>query len=100
MLNIKPYEDKIKKICIELQIKRLDIFGSAATEGFDPNSDIDVIVEFEENANLNHFDNYFALKERLKNVFHRSIDIIIDKPIKNPYLKNTIESTRRNIYAA
>ena len=83
-----------------MHLKRLDLFGSAATEEFGSNSDIDVIVEFEENGNYNHFDSYFTLKEQLQNIFHRPIDIIIDGAVKNPYLKASIAQTRKNIYAA
>jgi len=100
MFNIKSYEEKIKKLCVSLHLKRLDLFGSAATEEFGSNSDIDVIVEFEENGNYNHFDSYFTLKEQLQNIFHRPIDIIIDGAVKNPYLKASIAQTRKNIYAA
>ena len=100
MLNIKFYEEKIKKVCLELHLKRLDLFGSAVTEQFGPDSDLDVIVEFKRNEINNLFDNYFALKERLQNIFHRKIDIIIDGSVKNPYLKASISQTRKNVYAA
>ncbi|MEA3369158.1 MAG: nucleotidyltransferase domain-containing protein [Candidatus Ratteibacteria bacterium] len=100
MLDIRPYKEKIEKICIQLHLKRLDLFGSATTEKFGPGSDLDVIVEFKKDDNYNRFDNYFALKEQLQNIFHRPIDIIIEKSIKNPYLKASIEQTRKNIYAA
>lgn len=100
MLNIKPYEEKIKKICLELHLKRLDLFGSAVTEQFSPESDLDIIVEFKRNEITNLFDNYFALKERLQNIFHRPIDIIIEGSVKSPYLKASISQTRKNVYAA
>jgi len=100
MLDIKPFNKEIRNICVELQLKRLDLFGSAITDNFGPNSDLDVIVEFKKNDDLNHFDSYFLLKERLQNIFHRPIDIIIDGSVKNPYLKESIAQTRVNIYAA
>ncbi len=100
MLDIKPYEAQIKKICIELQLKRLDLFGSATTDNFGPNSDLDIIVEFKEDVNFNHFDSYFLLKKQLQDIFHRPIDVIIDGSVKNPYLKENISRTRKNIYAS
>jgi len=100
MLDIKPFNKEIRKICVELQLNKLDLFGSATTDNFGPNSDLDVIVEFKKNTNINHFDNYFLLKERLQNIFHRPVDIIIDGSVKNPYLKESIAETRTNIYAA
>jgi len=100
MLDMKPYEDELKKICTELQLARLDLFGSATTDNFGPDSDLDIIVSFKNNADINHFDNYFLLKNRLQNIFHRPIDIIIEGSVKNPYLKESIAQTRTNIYAS
>lgn len=100
MIDIKPYGEQIIKICRELQLKQLDLFGSAATDNFRSDSDIDIIIQFKENVNLNHFDNYFRLKEQLQDIFHRPVDVIIDGSIKNPYLKKNISQTRMNIYAS
>jgi len=100
MFDIEYFEEEIKQICSGLHLKKLDLFGSATTDDFGPNSDVDVIVEFEKNENSNRFDDYFVLKEKLQNVFHRQIDIIIDGSVKNPYLQASIDQTRKNIYAA
>lgn len=100
MIDIKPYEEQIKKICAELHLKRLDLFGSATTDNFGPDSDLDIIVEFKKDVNFNHFDSYFLLKKGLQDIFHRPIDIIVDGSIKNPYLKKNIAQTRKNIYAS
>lgn len=100
MLEIYKYEDKIKEICEKLHIKKLAVFGSATTDKFGPESDIDIIIEFYYEQNENLFDKYFMLKEELTNIFHRPIDIIVERSVKNPFLKQTIDSTKRNIYAA
>ena len=100
MLDITPYKDQIKKICLDLKLKQLDLFGSATTDDFGPDSDLDIIIQFKQDADLNHFDNYFKLKEELQDIFHRPIDIIIDGSVKNPYLKEAIAQTRKNVYAS
>ncbi len=100
MLDISRYEDKIKKVCIKLHLKKLDLFGSVTTDKFGPESDIDIIVEFYNEKNENLFDKYFSLKKELTNIFHRPIDIIVERSIKNPFLKQTIDITKKNIYAA
>ena len=46
-LQISVLEDAIAAFCKEHGIKRLAIFGSALREDFGPQSDIDVLVEFE-----------------------------------------------------
>ncbi|MDO9464162.1 MAG: nucleotidyltransferase domain-containing protein [bacterium] len=100
MLDIKPYEGKVSKICNELHLKKLDLFGSATNDNFGAGSDIDIIVEFAQKENDNLFDRYFELKERLRNVFHRSVDIIIEGSVRNPFLKESLNRTRKNIYVA
>lgn len=100
MLDIKPYEEKVSKICNELRLKKLDLFGSATNDNFGADSDIDIIVEFAQKENDNLFDRYFELKERLRNIFHRSVDIIVEGSVRNPFLKESLNRTRKNIYVA
>lgn len=45
MLNIIPFKEEIKNIYVELQLKRLDLFGSATTDDFGPDSDLDITGE-------------------------------------------------------
>ncbi len=100
MLKIKQYEDNIKKLCAQLSVKRMSICGSAATDQFGPKSDIDVIVEFDRKANKNLFDEYFTLKEELEKIFNKPVDIIIERSVRNPFLKESLDSTRKDIYVA
>ncbi|MFO8052735.1 MAG: nucleotidyltransferase domain-containing protein [Candidatus Omnitrophota bacterium] len=99
MLNINNYKSKIKEICDKLHIKKLALFGSATTDEFGPKSDIDIIVEFDRQKNKNLFNTYFILKEELEKLFQRPVDIVVKNSIKNPYLKQTINSTRKTVYA-
>ena len=47
MLDIEKAGLEIDELCKRLRIKRLDIFGSATTDDFRPDSDVDVLVQFE-----------------------------------------------------
>lgn len=98
MLDIKPYEDKIKKICVDLHLKSFALFGSVITDKFGAESDIDILVEFDPQKNENLFDAYFTLKEDLENIFNRPVDIVIERSVRNPFLKRSIDSTKRTIY--
>jgi predicted nucleotidyltransferase len=51
-LKIDLSEDKIKDFCQHNRIRRLSFFGSVLREDFGPESDIDVLVEFEPGANV------------------------------------------------
>jgi len=99
MFDIEPQKPAIKKLCTRLGVKRLDIFGSAATDRFDEQSDVDVLVLFDP-ADGGLFDRYFDLKEGLESILKRKVDLVTEPSVKNPYFKQQIERTRTNVYAA
>ncbi len=98
MINFTELKPEIERICRTLPVKRLGIFGSALTEKFRPGSDVDVLVIFDTDGNVDLFDAYFELKERLEDVFGRGVDLTVDKPFKNPIFRDTVEKTRTVIY--
>ena len=74
------------------------MFGSVLRDTFNNDSDIDLIVDFDD-VDLNQYaDNYFDLKEKLEEIFNRSVDLLEEKAIRNPYLRKEIEREKRLIY--
>ncbi len=59
--------------------KHLALFGSAARDEMRPDSDIDVLVDFEGPAT---FDGYFALKDYLEGLLCRPVDLVTSKGLK------------------
>jgi uncharacterized protein len=98
MIDLEKYKPKIEDICQSLAVKRLGLFGSALTEDFSKDSDVDVLVVFDSGENIDLFDEYFELKEQLEGVFDRDVDLVVDKKFKNPFLRESIEKTRTVIY--
>ncbi len=98
MINLEQYYNEIKQICDSLPVKRLGLFGSVLNKKFTSKSDIDVLVLFDEKQEMDLFNNYFELKEKLEEVFHRQIDLVIDKDFENPFFKKSIEQSREIIY--
>lgn len=100
-----PLEENIEEL-MQLRrtflVKRLDVFGSAAgPERFDPDrSDIDLLVEFEPMDPVHHAKAYFGLLAALQDLFGRPVDLLEIKAVTNPYLLESIENQRRQIYAA
>ncbi|MBN1962075.1 MAG: nucleotidyltransferase domain-containing protein [Deltaproteobacteria bacterium] len=79
-------------------MKRLGLFGSVLTNSFSPNSDVDVLVVFDSDDNIDYFENYFRLKEQLEIIFERKVDLIVDKPFKNYVFSKAVEQSRLTIY--
>jgi predicted nucleotidyltransferase len=68
-------------------VRALSIFGSTARNQARPNSDIDVLVEFDGPATL---DRYMTLKERLEELLQVRVDLVTTRGLK-PRLKAIID---------
>ncbi|MFY8212902.1 MAG: nucleotidyltransferase family protein [Flavobacterium sp.] len=95
---ISQHIDEINTLCKSHKVKSLYAFGSVLTDQFTDQSDIDLIVDFSDIQLLDYSDNYFDLKFALEDTFNRSVDLIEDKAIKNPYFKKAIEKNKALIY--
>ncbi|MCJ7739683.1 MAG: nucleotidyltransferase domain-containing protein [Anaerolineae bacterium] len=93
--------EKASDLCDAYGVIRLDVFGSASRDDFDPEqSDIDFLVEFAKVHPLGAFDRYFGLKEALEELFQRSVDLIDAKAIRNPYFRQVVENDKVLVYAS
>ena len=98
-------EDKraeVAALCEKYGVERLDLFGSAAGEGFDPEaSDLDFVVSFERRDPPELFDRYFGLKEDLEGLFGRTVDLVTEGALlKDPDFAEGISGRRVSLYAA
>ena len=88
-------------LCKKYHVAALDVFGSAATGDFNAeSSDLDFLVEFDSTVKANRFDTFFALLEELKKLFKRPVDLVEPGGLRNPYFIESVNQTRRRIYAA
>ena len=86
----------IAELCRRFGVRRLDLFGSAATGRFDPSrSDLDFLVEFEPES---RGKSYFSLLEEFEKLFGRRVDLMTEPGLENPYLRRRIESERRTLF--
>ena len=88
----------INKLCDSHKVRALYVFGSALTNDFNKESDIDLLVDFDPIPVADYADNYFDLKFSLQDIFKRSVDLLEEKAIKNPYFKQAINEKRRLVY--
>jgi len=99
--NIETYREELAEACAKFHVRRLDVFGSAARDDFDPGrSDFDLLVEFESGRGLGALEQYFGLKEALEALFGRRVDLVVSSAVRNPYVKKSIETSLVTLYAA
>jgi uncharacterized protein len=94
--------DAIQALCHEYGVARLDLFGSAATDEFDPDrSDIDFLIEYLPETDLGPWlARFFALRERLEDLLGRPVDLVMAGGLRNPYFIRSVNESRRLLYAA
>jgi predicted nucleotidyltransferase len=95
-----PPPTAIATICERHHVQRLALFGSAVRSDFDPQrSDIDCLVTFDAVGQARAFDAYFDLKEDLARLFGRSVDLVVERAIRNARLRAVIAAEERLLYA-
>ena len=98
---IEIHRTEVAELCRRFHVRRLDLFGSATGDDFDPSlSDVDLLVEFEPGGAMKALDQYFGLKEALEGLFSRPVDLVSASALKNPYMRKSIEETQEVLYEA
>lgn len=92
--------EKIAEFCDRWQVSNLCLFGSVLRPDFRPDSDIDILIDFDAEAKPTLFD-LVDMEEQLQEIFHRDIDLVTRQGIENSdnYLRRqAILSTTQQIY--
>jgi uncharacterized protein with HEPN domain/predicted nucleotidyltransferase len=83
------------RICRRCGITRLEVFGSAARDDYQPEtSDLDFIATFDDSACSGGFDSYFVAVRELEDLFRHKVDLLEAGAIVNPFLLEAIERDR------
>jgi hypothetical protein len=84
---LKRLRENVKKIKT-FGVKKIGLFGSYLKDKQKESSDIDFIVEFEEDKKT--FDNFIELAFFLEEIFKKQVDLLTLESI-SPYIKPYIE---------
>jgi len=101
-LKIRLSEDALKAFCQHWKVKEMSLFGSVLREDFRPDSDIDVMVSFQEDAGWGLLE-LVRMKRELKALLRREVDLLTRKSIKqspNWIRQQEILSTAQVVYVA
>lgn len=98
MMYLDNYQDEISDLCLQNKVKSLYVFGSALSDQFTEQSDIDLIVDIGVTDPIEYADHYFNLKFGLQDLLKRRIDLLERKATKNPYLLQQIDRTKLLVY--
>ena len=65
--------DRVAEFCQRSRIRRLALFGSVLRDDFTPESDVDVLVEFEPGARVGLA--FITMQDELSNILGRRVDM-------------------------
>lgn len=99
---IEEHLDAIRALCREYGVAKLELFGSAATDAFDPErSDVDFIVHYPDGYDVGPWARrHFELQERLGELLGRPVDLVMASAMRKPRFIEAVNQTRRDLYAA
>ena len=89
----------IRTFCRKWKIREFSLFGSVLRKDFRPDSDVDVLVEFEPDHCWSLYE-VVDMKEELQTLFGRNVDLVMKGGLRNPIRRREILRTRQVVYAA
>lgn len=96
---IKESYDDFLTLCRAHKVDKIYAFGSSVTDRFDPhNSDIDLGVKLNINDPADRGEALLSLWDNFEALFKRKVDLLTEESIRNPYLKASINRTKKLIY--
>ena len=101
-IRIEIPKDKIIEFCKKWKVAEFSLFGSVLSEHFSKDSDIDVLIAFNDSARHSLFD-LVKMEKELEEIFGRKIDLVSRRAIessRNYLRKNAILETAEAVYAA
>ena len=99
-MYLDNYIDQIRTLCDQNKVRRLFVFGSVLTDRFNESSDVDLLVDIAKSDPFDYAESYFDLKFKLQDLLNRPIDLLEEKSLKNTYLIENINQTKKLIYEA
>jgi len=91
-------ETKLADLCRRYQVRELSVFGSAARGEMRPDSDIDMLVEFLPDAEVDLVD-HAGLMLDLSQLLGRKVDLVSKNGLK-PLIRASVLDEARLLYAA
>jgi len=91
-------QDKVVEFCQRNRIRTFSLFGSILREDFGPDSDVDVLVEFEPEARVG-FMALGRMQRELAELLGRQVDLVPRDGLK-PLIRDDVLSSAQVLYAA
>ncbi len=90
---------QVRALLKRYNVKRAYAFGSVCTPFFNESSDIDFLIAFEDNLDpLTMGENWWSIYYSLQDLTGRSVDLVTENSLSNPYFVKVLDKTKTPIY--
>jgi len=90
---------EVIRLLKENKVKRAYAFGSVVNGKFNDQSDIDLLIAFEDELDpIVYGKNYFEILFALEDLFKREIDLVTEPSLRNPYFIKVMNKTKTTLY--
>ena len=94
---------QIIDLCKKHKVKSLAVFGSILTDRFNDESDVDLLVDYEDYdrdnpQEIDYGSNFLDLQDSLESLLKRNVDLVVGSSLKNKYFINNVNRTKIAIY--
>ena len=97
-LRLSVPHDRLAELCRRYRVKRLRFFGSVLRDDFGPESDVDVLVDFEAGVDIGM--EFFDLQEELGELLGgREVDLV-KSGLLDEYVRDRVLRSAEDVYAA
>jgi predicted nucleotidyltransferase len=91
--------EQLAEFCRRWHVTELALFGSVLRDDFRTDSDVDVLVSFAPDAQIDLFD-FVQMQDELRGLFGRDVDLVDKDSLRNPFRRHAILNSYQVIYAA
>lgn len=96
--DLEVDEAMLTELCRRYQVRELSLFGSAARGELQPDSDIDLLVDFLPNADVGLIE-HAGLMQDLGRLLDRKVDLVSRRALR-PRIRASVLADARLLYAA
>ncbi len=89
----------IYDIASKYNLKELSVFGSSIRDDFNADSDVDLVIVFNESEAISLFD-LMDIQEFFEARFSRKVDLVEPEGLRNPIRKKSILESKEILYVA
>ena len=94
--SIQKYIPQVIELCKKHKVESAYIFGSAVTNQFTEQSDVDFLVNMQKNLDPVEMGGHLTYE--LQELLNRHVDLLTERSLKNPYFISEVSKSKFALY--